>query len=305
MSSSRHPVALRLEQQVGGATKLLATVTLLPLVDGIFAALVLAGALDTWAGVLQTGLLVFGGSATLAVILAEMDGTRREQATSVLIVGVPLIVIATAEAALAPTVDTVVDIHTFERFAALVILAIAAKTASATIGEYLPSPSVIIGLGFLASASPANARLVTQYENGLLLHAAAAGGVAVTFALVVVALGPALRRVVDIDRFRFGSAVALATLALSVFNLVPSQAPLMVFAVAGLLAFDPDQAASDDAEAAPDGEGGPDGITVPADDGPDARATPPATDGGNGHEPDEAAYGYPGEDTAEERAPWL
>ncbi|SEV92731.1 DUF5794 domain-containing protein [Halobacterium jilantaiense] len=311
MSSSRHPVALRLEQQVGGATKLLATVMLLPLVDGIFAALVLAGQLDTWAGVLQVGLLVFGGSATLAVILAEMGGSRRQQATSVLLVGLPLIVIATVEAALAPTVATVLDIPTFERFAALVILAIAAKTASATIGEYLPSPGVIIGLGFLASIRPDGAALVTNYDVSLLLHAVAAAGVAVTFALGVVALAPILRGVVDIDRFRFGSAVALATLALSVFHLVPSQAPLMVFAVAGVLAFDPDQAG--DADAASDDHGDdatgsshPDDVTVDADDGPDPQPnTPAATDGGNGTDPDEAAYGYPGEDAAEERAPWL
>ena len=319
MSSSRHPVALRLEQQVGGATKLLATVMLLPLVDGIFAALVLAGELQTWSGVLQVGLLVFGGSATLAVILAEMDGSRREQAASVLIVGLPLIVIAAVEAALAPTVATVLDIPTFERFAALVILAIAAKTASSTIGEYLPSPGVIIGLGFLASVRPDGAAIVARYDIDLLLHAAAAGGVAVTFALAVVALGPSLRRIVAIDRFRFGSAVALATLALSVFELVPSEAPLMVFAIAGLLAFDPDQAGVDDATANDDEDGSGDesggeadststgDAAVVADDGPRPEpTTAAATDGGSGNqEPDQGAYGYPGEDAAEERAPWL
>ncbi|MFW5924393.1 MAG: DUF5794 domain-containing protein, partial [archaeon] len=137
MSSSRHPVALRLERQVGGATKLLATVMLLPLADGIFAALVLSGALDTAVGIVQVGLLVFGGSATLAVIIAEMDRNMRQQAASVLIVGIPLIVIAVVEAAMAPAIASVLDIVIFERFAAVVIVAIAAKTASATIGEYL------------------------------------------------------------------------------------------------------------------------------------------------------------------------
>ncbi|MFC3476326.1 DUF5794 domain-containing protein [Halobacterium litoreum] len=300
MSSSRHPIALRLEQRVGGATKLLATVMLLPLVDGIFAALVLAGGLETWTGVAQVGLLVFGGSATLAVILAEMDEDPREQVASVLIVGVPLIVVAAVEAALAPTIETIVDVPTFERFAALVILAIAAKTASSTIGEYLPSPGIIIGLGFLASFQPENVALKVQYDTTLLLHAAAAGGVAVGFALAVVALQPFLRRIVDIDRFRFGSAVALATLALSIFHLVPSQAPLLVFGVAGLLAFDPDDVA-DEVSGGADTQSAP-----PADDGPaDPRGVTSATDGGSDPDTDEPAYGYPGEDGAEERAPWL
>ncbi|MFW5920163.1 MAG: hypothetical protein ACOCSF_08275, partial [Halanaeroarchaeum sp.] len=80
MSQSQHPVALSLERQMGGATRLLATVMVLPLVDGIFPALVLAGALSSVTGIFEVGLLVFGGSATMAVILAEMDETPREQA---------------------------------------------------------------------------------------------------------------------------------------------------------------------------------------------------------------------------------
>jgi hypothetical protein len=307
MSSSRHPIALRLEQQVDDPTRLLATVMLLPLVDGIFAALVLAGSLDTWAGVVQIGLLVFGGSATLAVILAEMTEDPRKQATSVLLVGVPLILVAAAEAALAPTIATLVDIPTFERFAALVILAIAAKTASSTIGEYLPSPGVIIGLGFLASLRPNQVSLVVTYDATLLLHAAAAAGVAVAFALGVVALQPYLRRVVDIDRFRFGSAVALATLALSIFHLVPSNAPLLVFGVAGLLAFDPDQAPGAPTDTS-DSSSGSVTVTPPAvDDGPSepVAADKTATDGGNETDAEEPAYGYPGENSADEREPWL
>ncbi|WP_336037571.1 DUF5794 domain-containing protein [Halobacterium yunchengense] len=304
MSSSRHPIALRLEERVGGDTRLLATVMLLPLVDGIFAALVLAGALETPAGIAQVGLLVFGGSATLAVILAEMDDDPRSQAATVLVVGVPLIVVAAAEAALAPAIETVVDVPTFERFAAIVILAIAAKTASSTIGDYLPQPSVIIGLGFVASFQPGQAALVVEHDPALMLRAAAAGAVAVGFALAVVALQPYLRRVVDIDRFRFGSAVALGTLALSVFGLVPSQAPLVVFGVAGLLAFDPDDL---DAATGSDSGDGVDPDAPAVDDGPTepTPATAATPDGGSDPDTEEPAYGYPGEDGAEERAPWL
>ena len=54
MSVSQHPVALRLEQQVGGATRLLATVMALPLVDGIFPALIIAGTLSTPLGIIET-----------------------------------------------------------------------------------------------------------------------------------------------------------------------------------------------------------------------------------------------------------
>ncbi|GGM72207.1 hypothetical protein GCM10009017_22660 [Halarchaeum rubridurum] len=282
MSISGHPVALRLERRVGGATRLLATVMLLPLVDGIFAALVLSGALtQTTAvgplvvptGALQVGLLVFGGSATVAVVLVEMQGDRREKAHAVLTVGVPLVVGAVAVAALAPTIESVLDTAIFERFAAFVVLAIAAKTASSRIGDYLPSPGIVVGLGLLASVRPTSATLAVHVEPGVVVAAAGAAAVAVGFALVVALLEPHLRHLLDIDRFRFGSAVALGTLALSLFGIVPEGAALPVFALAGLLAIDPGQA---------------DATTAGSDDRADA----------------DAPYGYPGEN-GEERAPWL
>jgi hypothetical protein len=304
MSSSQHPVALRLERHVGGATKLLATVMGLPLVDGIFPALVLAGGVSSVAGILQVGLLVFGGSATVAVILAEMDGTPREQAGTVLAVGVGIVTLAAVEAAFAPTIKSVLHPEIFERFAALVMLAIAAKTASSRIGEYLPRPGVIVGLGMIASLQPAGFEpAVVDY--GLILRATAAAATGVTFALAVALTAPWLRGVVDIDRFRFGSAVALGVLPLSLLGLAPGRAPLAVLAVTSLLAFDPGSA--DDAVSTDEETSASEAMNAKA--GADSDAPTPAqtvaTDGSGGSDSDDAGYGYPGEEDDDEREPWL
>jgi len=246
MSVSRHPVALRLERLVGGSATLLATVMALPLVDGIFPALVLAGALDSPIGVLEVGLLVFGGSATLAVVLAEMDAPPRRAARAVLAVGAMLVVGAAVEAALAPTIQSVIDLPTFERFAAIVIAAIAAKTGSARVGEYLPRPAVIVGLGLVASVDPTGATFEVTTDPMLVAHAVAAALVGTLFALGAALFGPRLRRNVDVDRFRFGSAVALGLLAISILGFSFQGAPLAVVAVTGLLAFNPEGAAGGD-----------------------------------------------------------
>jgi len=244
MSVSQHPVALRLERQVGGATKLLATVMMLPLIDGIFPALILAGALTYPFGILETGLLIFGGSATVAVVLAEMDGSPRERIRAIALLALVLLPAAAIEAALAPTVQTLIDMAVFQRFAGLVILTVAAKTASARVGEYLPRPAVIIGLGLIASLQPAGASVTFVTDSGLILRGVAAAGVGVGFAMLVAALGPALQESVDLDLFRFGSAVALGMLALSVLGLMPTEAPvaLGVLCVTALFSFDPDRA---------------------------------------------------------------
>jgi hypothetical protein len=297
MSASRHPIALRLERQVGEGTRLLATVMALPLVDGIFAALVLAGAVSSLLGVLEVGLLIFGGSATLAVVLAEMEGTRRQQVKNVLLVGALVVPVAALQAAVAPTIESVLEMYIFERFAALVILAIAAKTASATIGEYLPSPGIIVGLGLVASFRPSDFEFAFVAEPTYVVYGTAAAAVGVAFALSVALLGPWLRGNVDIDRFRFGSAVALGVLPLTILGVIPSNAPLAlaVLGVTGLLAFNPDGA--DLIEGSP---------STPATDGgePDpleeAEETAEADDDA---EADEEA-GSPGVSDGD-RAPWL
>jgi hypothetical protein len=306
MSASRHPIALRLERQVGEGTRLLATVMALPLIDGIFAALIIAGAVSGILGMVEVGLLIFGGSATLAVVLAEMEGSRRDRAKNILLVGAVVVPGAALQAAIAPTIESVLNLVIFERFAALVILAIAAKTASATIGEYLPNPSVIIGLGLVASFRPNGFEFAYVSEPIYIAYGTGAALIGVSFALAVAMFGPWLRGNVDIDRFRFGSAVALGVLPLTILEVGPitGEEPLalVVLAITGLLAFNPEGAMDADAMAGT--------VETPtAADGGDAEALP---DGVEGPVPEESATDET--DRSEEstrgvdggdRAPWL
>ena len=310
MSVSRHPVALRLEQQVGGATRLLATVMALPLIDGIFPALVVAGALTYPFGIVETGLLIFGGSATVAVILAEMEGTRREQVTSILVLAAVLLPVAGLEAVFARTLQTVLNFDVFHRFAGLVILAVAAKTASSEVGEKLPSPSVLIGLGLVASFDPSNPHLILDLDGEMLTtvsHAVAAAGTGVAFALAVALLAPRLRGAVDIDRFRFGSSVALGMLALDVLGVLPTQRPIAlgVLAVTALFAYDPsagDESVDEtDVDSEPSaGADAPDAVAATVADGGD-RSESVRDDAGD--TASDAGYGYPND--SDSRAPWL
>jgi len=277
--------------RVGDATKLLAVVMCLPLVDGIFPALVLAGALDSLAGILEVGLLVFGGSATVAVVLAEMEGPARSRLRTVLLVGSAVLAVAAVEAALAPTIAGLLNLVVFERFAAVVILAVAATTASARVGEYLPRPAVVVGLGLVASVDPAGASLVVDADPAVVGRALAAAGVGVGFAALVAVASPWLGSAVDLDRFRFGSAVALGVLALSILpvEVVPSGAPiaLAVLVVTAVLSFDPERTR------ATDSSGGDTATDAVPDAGSDADPT------GAGERP------VKGVDYDQERMPWL
>ncbi|GAB3674910.1 DUF5794 domain-containing protein [Halopiger thermotolerans] len=286
---------------------------MLPLIDGVFPALILAGALTDPLNAVQVGLLIFGGSATVAVILAEMDGTPREQAAIVLLVGIPLILLAALQAVLAPTIGSMLEDAIITRFAALVILAIAAQTASATIGDYLPNPAVIIGLGLVASVDLSDVSFTLMTDPELVAHAVLAAGVGVGFALSIALGGPFLRECMDIDRFRFGSAVALGLLPLSLLGMAFGQAPLAALLVAGLFALDLPLERGADAEPEaepsptpavgtgplPDGGEGDEGAATAVEPEPEAEPEPESD-----AESDDA---YPGDDStdADERAPWL
>ncbi|SEQ04490.1 hypothetical protein SAMN04489841_1152 [Natrinema salaciae] len=294
-----------MERIVGGDARLLALVMMLPLVDGVFPALILAGALDDPLGAIQVGLLIFGGSATVAVILAEMDGTPREQATVVLLVGIPLILLAVVQAALAPAIESVLDIVIFERFAALVIAAIAAKTASATIGDYLPNPVVVIGLGLVASVDPSGANFVVMTNPVLVANATLAAAIGVAFALTIALAGPYLREYMDIDRFRFGSAVALGLLPLSLLGMGFGQAPLAALIVAALFAVDFPFRSDSDANSSVGADDAAAQMGAVADGGEADES--PAVDADTDPNPETEPGAYPGDDGTDTagRAPWL
>jgi hypothetical protein len=250
MSTSRHPIAYRLESLV------------------------------------ETGLLIFGGSATMAVILAEMDGSPREQVGSILLLAAIIVPLAAMEAALAKTIESLIDLAVFKRFAALVILAVAAKTASSEVGELLPRPGAIIGLGLLASVSPTGVQLTVRADPILMAKAAAAAGTGIVFALGVALAGPQLRGRVDLDRFRFGSAVALGVLGLSVLELgiVGSEHPvaLGVLLVTAIFSYEPGPGTvGTDADSGTDDDNDTE-VVASASESPDESPDPVEETGGAG-----------------------
>jgi hypothetical protein len=91
-------------------------------------------------------------------------------------------------------------------------------------------------------------------DPGLVARGVATAGVGLGFALLVAAAGPTLRGSVDLDRFRFGSSVALGMLALSVLGVMPTEAPvaLGVLCVTTVFSFDPKGSAAEGADAASD-----------------------------------------------------
>jgi hypothetical protein len=190
----------------------------------------------------------------------------------------------------------------FERFAALVILAVAAHTAGARVGEILPRPAIIVAAGLVASVNLGSLEVAFTTDLALVGRAVAAASVGVGFALLIALLGPWLRAVVDIDRFRFGSAVALGVLPLSIFGFVEAPIALAVLGVTVLFAFDPDGSLLGDST---------DADPAVTDGGPSAEAVDASDDADDADDEDDEDDENVSDrvsnyiTTESERAPWL
>lgn len=240
MQIDEHPLVEAFSGRIADSTRLLAAVMGLSLVDGIFVAVVLAGGLSSIVGIIEIGVLIFGGSATVAILLGH-DESIREQVVSILLIGVVIIPIAAVQSVLAVLVESALNLEIFRRFAGLVIIAIAAKIASAKISDYIPKPSVIILFGLVASLELSGFTVDFTADTGLFLRGAAAASVGILFALLIAVTAPYLRENVDVDRFRFGSAVALAMLALPILGISDPNLPiaLLILGVSAILAYSP------------------------------------------------------------------
>lgn len=219
---------------------LLATVLFLPLVDGVYPTLVISGAIDSLAGMIAVGLLVFGGSATIAIVLTEYADKPRAGLRAVAIIGVPLIAATALVTALAPALTSLVSIAVFEYFAAAAVILVAAQTASQRLAASLPHPIVVVGIGMLVSFNPGAFNGGLVHDPALIWYGIGAATVGVGVAGLVALGGPRLAPMIDLHRFRVGSGLALALLGLSIVGIVPADGlPLAAFILAVLMAVDP------------------------------------------------------------------
>lgn len=203
----------------------LAVVLGLPLADGVFITLVLAGVLADPTGIVLTGVVIFGGTAAAAVTLADLEANPRNQLRYVLLLGSVLVPIAGVQAMMAPSVASLIDIGILERFAAIVLAIIGIRMIETRLTRWLPAPGMIVVLGILVSLDPAGSHDLVL-EPSLFVAGAASAGIGIAVVAAVVLVGHRLRSLVCPDRMRHAGGVAVLVLATSLVSPLPTTAAL-------------------------------------------------------------------------------
>lgn len=204
-------------------TRQLIFVLCLPLIDGVFATLLVTGAVSTFTDAVSVALTIFSGAGALAVLYSH-SRTRREAVSMVSKAAPALVAGALAVAMVAPIYEQLMHVQRLEIAAGLALLVIAGKLAEVDAAERFSVPAVIVTGLALSVRNPSALAVDSAYLAPAALTALTA--CAVLYAGTLLA-----GRDLSISYIRKGSALVLLLISASMFGVsVPAELGLAVFA---------------------------------------------------------------------------
>lgn len=207
-----------------GAQRLV-LVLCLPLVDGVFATLLVTGAVETFSDFVAVALTVFTGAGSLAVLYSYSETV--DHAKRMVVQVAPLLLAGAVVVALvAPVFSQMFYVSRLRYAAGLALLVIAGRLAGIEVEDQFTVPAVLLTGFVLSLRNPGVLALNYSY----VFPALATAGLAL-LALLLAAHFP--QKKLSLRYIRKGGSLVLLTIALSLFGLeIPSEAGLAVLAVA-------------------------------------------------------------------------
>jgi len=203
-------------------TKQLIYILCLPLVDGVFASLLVSGAITTFSELIATSLTVFSGAGALAVLYS--NSKTAEEAKKMVLKAAPFLIGGALLVGLvAPIYAELFDLGLLRYATGLTLFAIAVQIADLPYSELLPPQAVIFTGMVLSLQSPSALKLGYSYLPEAMLT--------VSISLVALYAASYLSKMdMDMRYIRVGGASALTILGLSIFIQLPSMSSLVVLA---------------------------------------------------------------------------
>lgn len=209
-----------LEYLDDGAQRLV-LVLCLPLVDGVFATLLVTGAVETFSDIINVALTIFTGAGALAVLYSSAES--RLHARKIVNQSIPILIIgAVAVAIIAPVFESIFYIERLQYAAGLALLAIAAGIAGIDLADKFSVPAIILTGMVLSTKGLDGIYLSAEYIMPALLTS------------IVAALVLYAATLVDVERMnlayvRSGGALVLVLISISQFGFViPSELGLAI-----------------------------------------------------------------------------
>lgn len=232
LDSLTHGAQRQVLEYLDSETRKLVTILCLPLVDGVFATLLVSGAVQTFSDIVTVSLTIFTGAGALAILYSSTENSLEARKT--VVKAAPLLILgAIAVSLVAPVYEQLVYVSRMETVAGLALLVIAAKMLELNVAEHLSVPAVIITGLVLSIKSPEAISFTYNYLAPALLTALTASA-----ALYLASF-------LDRDRFnllyiRRGAGLVLVVISLSLFGVeTPSNLALLIFTASVAYSLEP------------------------------------------------------------------
>jgi hypothetical protein len=203
--------------------KQLVFILCLPLVDGVFATLLVTGAVETFTDIVAVALTVFSGAGALAVLYSHSN--TQAEAKSIVLRAAPFLVAGAALiASVAPIYEQLFYTQRLQYAAGLALLVISGKLAEVDLADKFSVPAIILTGLVLSIKSPSGIHFSMAYMLPALMTS-------LTAVLALYASSYLTGRNLTMSYIQKGSAVVLVLISLSMFGVsVPSELGLAVFA---------------------------------------------------------------------------
>lgn len=214
-------------QLLDDSSRKLAFILCLPLIDGVFATLLVTGAVNTFSQMLNIAITIFTGAGALAVLYSE--ASDRKEAVQMVNNVIPVLLAGVIAVALvAPVFEQLFRTELLKYAAGLAISSIALQLADVEIAERLPPTAVILTGLLLSYQGPVNLVLTLEYVIPALSTA--------LIAITGLYLATGLKKYgMNLQYIRYGGSAVLGIIALSLFGLnVPENIGPFVFMVSVL-----------------------------------------------------------------------
>ncbi|WP_414837726.1 DUF5794 domain-containing protein [Candidatus Nanosalina sp. VS9-1] len=211
-------------------TRRLVTVLCLPLIDGVFATLLVSGAVSTFSDIIAVSLTIFTGAGALAVLYSTSETV--EEAKRTVAKAAPVLVAgALVTSLVAPVFEQIFYIEMMRTVAGLALLSIALNMLGMEKAKLFPVPAIILTGAVLSIKSPQALALTASYIVPALLTSLSA--VAALYLAAYVDSSS-----LNLHYIRRGGAAVLTLIALSQFGLqIPSNLGLAVFGASVIVSY--------------------------------------------------------------------
>ncbi len=208
-------------------TRKLIFILCLPLVDGVFATLLVTGSVQTFSDIITVALTLFTGAGALAVLYSYSDSV--EEARQMVLQAAPVLIAgAVAVSLVAPVFGQILYVERMRIAAGLALVVISLELAGWDVAEKFSVSAILLTGGLLSVGAPGELSISLQY----LLPAIYTASIA-----VAVLFGAAFLRSLElkVGYIRKGGAVALLAIGISLFGVkIPSNVGLLALAASFL-----------------------------------------------------------------------